>query len=430
MGFVLNPYDRCVANKMINDKQCTIVWYVDDNKLSHMDQKVLDDILEKMKVHFGDLTITKGRKHAFLGMNIEIREDGTVSYEMTDQLQEAIDAFGEKIDGHVTSPANRYLFDTREDTSILLNEDKRATFHKVSAKLLFITKRARPDIETVVAYLCTRVKAANEDDWKKLRRVLQWIKQTIHEKRIMGVDSLLDLYTWIDAAYAVHPNMRSHTGGCMSFGRGMVHCRSSKQKLNTKSSTEAELVGVSDYLPFNIWLTNFMEGQGYKFVSNKLQQDNQSAIRMEKNGRNSCTGNSRHKDIRYFFVKDRVDKDEIIIEYCPTELMIADYFTKALQGKAFKKMWNVIMGRTHINSLRSESHLNAPIKERVEKQVFGKVSENLNVLKDEPQRRREYDINIEKKEEKGKVIKWSDIVKGTKMNGGKEKIMSGRKKKI
>ena len=248
----------------------------------------------------------------------------------------------------------------------------------------------------------------------------------------MGADSLLDLFTWVDAAYAVHPNMRSHTGGCMSFGKGMIHCRSSKQKLNTKSSTEAELVGVSDYLPFNIWLTNFMKGQGYNLVSNVLQQDNQSAIKMEKNGRNSCTGNSRHVDMRYFFVKDRVNKGEVKIEYCPTGIMVADYFTKALQGKSFKLLWNVIMGKTHINSLRSEEQSNTLLKERVEKQGFGIVSKDLNESKSVPDPKSEGDINRDRKDEEGnrkKEVKWSDIVKGSNEKEKGKMNMSGREER-
>lgn len=175
---------------------------------------------------------------------------------------------------------------------------------------------------------------------------------TADDVRIVGADDLGKLFTWVDASYAVHPNMRSHTGGGMSMGTGVLHAKSSKQKLNTKSSTEAELVGVSDYVPYNIYMVNFMKAQGYALAENVLYQDNQSAMKMEKNGRNSCTGNSRHVDIRYFFVKDRVDKKEITIDYCPTHEMLADFFTKPLQGGLFYKLRRVIMGWDHTSSLQ------------------------------------------------------------------------------
>ena len=165
--------------------------------------------------------------------------------------------------------------------------------------------------------------------------------------------------------------MRSHTGGALSLGHGIVHSRSSRQKLNTKSSTEAELVGLSDYVPYNVWITNFLSEQGYSFRRNVVWQDNQSTIKMARNGRNSCTGNSRHIHIRYFFVKDRIDKGEFTVEYCPTEHMLADYFTKPLQGSLFKRFKDVIMGHKDISSLRSP-HIDE-MKERVEKQDFSDV---------------------------------------------------------
>ena len=111
---------------------------------------------------------------------------------------------------------------------------------------------------------------------------------------------------------------------------------------------------------------NFLSAQGYNVQSNVVYQDNESAIRMEKNGRNSCTGNSRHIHIRYFFVKDRVDKDEVIIKYCPTMDMLADFFTKPLQGKLFHKFRDVIMGWKHINTLHSKKADALSPKERVE----------------------------------------------------------------
>ena len=163
----------------------------------------------------------------------------------------------------------------------------------------------------------------------------------------------------------------------MSMGTGTIHCKSSKQKLNTKSSTEAEVVGLSEYSPYNLWFVNFMREQGYILQSNDIFQDNQSAIRMEQNGRNSCTGNSRHIHIRYFFVKDRQDKGEIDIKYCPTHNMLADFFTKPLQGALFEKLRAVIMGHAHISTLFSS------FKERVENMNRNKSNEDVNQNNDE-----------------------------------------------
>jgi hypothetical protein len=234
-----------------------------------------------------------------------------------------------------------------------------------------VTKRARVDILLAIAFLCTRVANPDIQDWKKLKRVLQYLRGTLDMVMRLGADSLLEMKTWVDASYAVHPDMKSHTGGCISFGIGVLLAMSTKQKLNTKSSTEAEVVGASDYLPSCIWTRMFMEAQGYKMEESIYYQDNMSAMKLEKNGRMSCGKNSRHIDIRYFFAKDRVDTEGIDIVYCPTEQMLADFFTKPLQGSLFRKLRAVIMGHAHISTLLNTP--SATVQERVGNDNLGQT---------------------------------------------------------
>ena len=86
-GFVLNPYDRCVANKMIDGHQCTIAWYVDDNVITHQNDKVLDDVFKKICNCFGDMKLNTGDEHDFLGMKIKLhREDKKIELGMEDQI--------------------------------------------------------------------------------------------------------------------------------------------------------------------------------------------------------------------------------------------------------------------------------------------------------------------------------------------------------
>jgi hypothetical protein len=111
-GFDLNPYDTCVANKIIDGKQCTIAWYVDDNKLSHADDNVVTNIIETIEGRFGKMTVTRGKDHVFLEMDISFLDKGTVSVKMKDYIKEAMADFGENITRNATTPAKRNLFDT------------------------------------------------------------------------------------------------------------------------------------------------------------------------------------------------------------------------------------------------------------------------------------------------------------------------------
>ena len=162
-------------------------------------------------------------------MNITMRDNREIEIEMKDQIREALDWFEETIYEKPTTPANNNLFNVQKDT-IELNQEKSDLFHSIVAKLLYICKRARPDVETTVAYLCTRVSKSTTDDWVKLRRVLGYLQKTINDIRIIGADSLQEIYAWIDAAYGVHEDFKSHMGGGQSFGVGLVHSKSSKQK--------------------------------------------------------------------------------------------------------------------------------------------------------------------------------------------------------
>ncbi|GAX20129.1 hypothetical protein FisN_17Lu131 [Fistulifera solaris] len=296
MGFELNPYDTCVANKTINGKQCTIAWYVDDMKVSHVDPNVVTTVIEDIEGRFGKMSVTRGMKHKFLGMDIEFQTNNTVVVQMRDYLQESIDESKLGITQEATTPAKSNLFDI-DEASPALEGDEFDVFRSVVAKLLYIAVRARMDILLPVSFLCTRVTKSTKQDQNKLKRVLEYVKGTLELTYTMGADSLNKMRSWVDAAFAVHPDMKSHTGGITSFGRGGLVCKSTKQKLNTRSSTEAELVGASDYLPHTVWVKLFMEAQGHKMTEVIFEQDNESAIRMEKNGRLSAGQKSRHIDI-------------------------------------------------------------------------------------------------------------------------------------
>ena len=130
----------------------------------------------------------------------------------------------------------------------------------------------------------------------------------------------------------------------MTLGRGIIQGKSSKQKINTNSSTEAEFVGASDYIPWTIWAKWFLKEQGYILKRNIFYQHDQSAMKLESNGKKSARDKSRHINIRYFFITDVLKRETIELLHCPTERMIADYFTKPLQGALFKKMRDIIMG--------------------------------------------------------------------------------------
>ena len=178
-----------------------------------------------------------------------------------------------------------------------LSVERKKCLRSIVGKLLWVCKRGQPDVDVAVAYLCTWVSKATMNDWRKLRRLLNFLQGTKDDERIMSATTLKTLFTWVDALYGVHPDMRSHTVGTMSLGWGVLNTISAKQKLNTKSTTESEVVGTFDYLPKNIWATMFLEAQGHILDNNIFFQDNTSAMKLKWNGLHSCGQKSRYIDI-------------------------------------------------------------------------------------------------------------------------------------
>jgi hypothetical protein len=130
----------------------------------------------------------------------------------------------------------------------------------------------------------------------------------------------------------------------LAIGKGSIWSHSTKQKLNTRSSTEAELVAVDDMMPQVLWTKYFLADQGFDIGPIRILQDNKSAILLEENGMASSSKRNRHIQIRYYFVTDQVHKKAITIKHCPTKSMRADFFTKPLQGSAFYEFRKAILG--------------------------------------------------------------------------------------
>jgi hypothetical protein len=146
----------------------------------------------------------------------------------------------------------------------------------------------------------------------------------------------------IDASYGVHSDGKSHSALHLSLGARNIFAKSTKQKIVCKSSTEAELVALSDMCSTVVWVREFLIAQGEKALPAQVYQDNQSAMALVERGK-STADRTRHIKIRYFWVKDRVDMGDINIVYKPTDSMIADLLTKPLQGEHFKRIRNVLL---------------------------------------------------------------------------------------
>jgi hypothetical protein len=334
----VNPYDQCVVNKIINGKQCTVVWHVDDLKISHVDKSVVDEVIVMLEDTFGreaPLSKSRGKIHDYLGMILDYSNDGELVINMIPYVKMVLESIPEEMKGRATTPSAKYLYQVNNVNPTYLEQDKSELFHSLTMELYYLAQRGRPDILQAVSFLSTRVQKPDVDDYKKLARVLKYLQVTMDLVLRLSMDDSATIRWWVDASYAVHPNMRGQTGTTMSMGQGSVYSASMKQKLVTRSSTECELVGVHDVMPQIEWTQLFLQEQGYKVKDTIVNQDNMSAILLENNGKASSGKRTKHIHLRYFYVKDKVDQGNLKIQHCLTEDMLADFFTKPLQAHYF-----------------------------------------------------------------------------------------------
>ena len=347
IGFTPNPYEKCILNKDESGHQTTIAIYVDDLLITSTKPSHAEAVVISLRDKYKELKVTQGKVHNYLGMVMDFSKPPYVIINQTGMIEDIVSKV--TATGHFNipstgpkSPAIEQLFESSADSPPLSDEHK-ATFHSVVAKFNFVTCRARPDMLTPLSYLMKRVLKPTEEDGRKLARYIAYAASTTDLTLRLGCNLPPRVTTFIDASFATHPDMKSHSGVCITLGTGAYYSKSTTQKLNTTSSCEAELVALAKGLQQSLWSSYFIENQGYPSTPVTVLQDNQSTIRLVENG-GPTSELSRHIRIGFFWMRDLLIRNIISVVYCPTERMIADIMTKPLQGSLFTTMRDRIMG--------------------------------------------------------------------------------------
>ena len=226
------------------------------------------------------------------------------------------------------TPAGKDLFEETEkdDCSDTLCSQKE--FHTVVAKLLYLCKRGQPYITVAVHHLCTRVKAPATKDVRALERVLGYLQGTMHYVRVFDATPFDRVRAYVDAAFSSHPDGRGRNGAILMLGNSPVYTSSHKQVLTAKNSTIAEIVAATDEISAVEKLQGFLVNQGYTLEPPLLFQDNTSAILlMSEDGAKQT---NKHVRARIGAMLEATRANDVIIQYVPTRLMVADGLTKPL----------------------------------------------------------------------------------------------------
>jgi hypothetical protein len=232
--------------------------------MGHLYPVVISDLCQWLSNRYNTadkkMNMTCGHRHDYLGINIDFSLKGTVKIDVIPYIGRILAAFPKKITGVSSSPAADHLFQICPpiDTQFL-PEDQAHEFHHTTAQLFFCS-RVHQDIQMMIAFLTTRVKQPDEDDWGKLKHVLKYLCCTYSLPLRLFADSLNSIVWYIDASHQTHDDCKGHTGSILTFGRGNT---TSPKNFLQKGSTESELIGLYDKSGNILWTSQFLEAQGY-----------------------------------------------------------------------------------------------------------------------------------------------------------------------
>ena len=340
LGFKMNQKDECVFTKMVKGKQIAVCFHVDDLLITCENKDAIESLLKSLEHTYKSLTIKRGKIQSYLGMTFDFTKSGLVEVSMAGYVSDCLKTYN--VTRSAGSPGGADLFDIDAQSPRLSKADSEI-FHSRVAKLLYLAKRTRADLLLAIAFLTTRVQCPTERDMRKLDRVLAYLNATRDEMLTLGAGKgPLCLHAFIDASYAPHADAKSHSGANMGFGIGSFHCSSSKQKIVTKSSWEAELVAFSDYMSEVIGTGQFIKELGVNVII-IVHQDNTSTILSTAKGAGS-SNRTRHVNIRYFWTRQFIEDGTVTVQYTSTTAMIADVLTKPLQAELFRNLRAKLLG--------------------------------------------------------------------------------------
>lgn len=339
-GFKCSTHDECVFVKEDAGVLIIVAVYVDDIIIQSSEESMINKIINILKSSFLEIKVNRGKVHQYLGMMFNYETPGKVSIKMTGYINDLVEKMG--VSSTASTPATRDLFKI-DDSEQLLDQKGQDEVRSVVYQLLYVCTRVVPEALLAVNFLCTRVNKYVESDRRKLLRIVQYINGRKDIGVMLSCDQDIHVYVYADASYAPHSDARSQTGMVLRVGDSSIVCKSSKQKLVTKSSTEAELVGAVDSVQQLFPIRGLLNDLGVSCHKFLLMQDNMSTISMIKSKK--CNSiKSRHINIRYHYLRERIDMGEFDVVYVPTSEMVADILTKPLQGTLFRSLRDRLIG--------------------------------------------------------------------------------------
>ena len=350
-GYTVCPSEPCLFRKVnYQSKEYSYVSiYVDDCLHTYNSEKMRRELyagLKNANIQAPKVQqLNLANDVSYLGMNIRMKGNKKFTISQPGYIKDIISEYNPT--KTYPTPCDESIF--KRPVEELDGEPVNMTeYLSKLMKLMFLATRTRPDILLTLSALSTKARSPNVHDMKRLDRVIGYLYGTQALGLNINANKDMRLCAYFDASWACHTDLKGHTGIIISMGANgfPLICKSRKQKVVSRSSTEAELIALFEGLDYLLYIKRLAEWTGCSFENKpiKIYQDNTSAMTLAYLGRTSSGSNSKFMELKYFWIKDYLDAKYFILEYLPTDSMIADFFASPRIGSVFRNMRNAIMG--------------------------------------------------------------------------------------
>jgi hypothetical protein len=339
LGFYVSSKDQGVFIKRDGNDWIYVTVHVDDLLIVAKSDELSTWLTDSLQKEYGESDVQVDNL-SHLGMNIvNDTKTGIIRLNQIGYIETYLEKYNIVGNRQTKTPSSAELYDPSEDSEQASDEDQ-VLFRSQVMSLMYLAKRTRPDFLKEVAWLATKCAKATVEDLSHLNRLNVYLANTVKYEANIYCKSLT-IHCYSDASHMVHSDCKGHTGVTLSLGSENFPFMviSKKQKLVSRSSTEAELIALDEGVVQVMWARQFLIelGQGVTSRPSKIFQDNKSTIVLAHKGPTG-QGKSKHIANKFFYVTQCIDSRDVEVLYLPTEMMIADILTKPLSGQLFDRM--------------------------------------------------------------------------------------------
>jgi hypothetical protein len=324
-GYTVSPSEPCLFKRIdTRTKDWSFVSiYVDDCQHTYSSDRMRRELYAKLRDAKIPTPVVQQLNLAndisYLGMNISMRGPGRLYISQPGYIKEILEEF--KPTRSYPTPCKEDIF-KRPEAELTGDPVEIREYLSKLMKLMFLATRTRPDLLLTLSILSSKARAPNVHDMERLDRVVGYLLETRNKGLKMEINNM-NLYAYFDASWASHSDLKGHSGIVITLGHNgfPIYCKSQKQKVVSRSSTEAELIAMFHGLDYLLYIRRLHEFFGYYKQQEPITiyQDNTSAMTMAYMGKSSSGSVSKFMDLKYFWINDYLDQKLFQLKYLPTD---------------------------------------------------------------------------------------------------------------